>query len=381
MRFLSQGLRGLEPLLINPVRAKDYVEASKAAGIGDMISQLFGEAPKPYVVGNVAVIPVSGPIGKGLSPIERLMGGADVDVIAGWLEEAAANPAVEKVFLSVNSPGGTVTGVEELAAMVANFPKPTRAFADNIAASAAYWIASQADEFVVTASSSIGSIGVYLIVTNLEEYYASQGIKFEVIAAGVHKAAGAEGMPLTAEQRAYLQSSVEATRDGFRAAVLRKRRYVQTSDMEGQVFTGREAAAKGLVTGIVSSYKEALSAFAGMPVMSQPSASPSAKSAGKAMVGQKASEIDDSVLELLTPRQKEMVDGYEEVEELFGPFDQGVGPDGAHYVAASPFSSEGMVCQNCVFYRGPRGCGLVSGDIDPNGICKLWVIPGNLVKG
>ena len=261
MRFLSPALRGLEPLLINPVRAKEYVEASKAANLGDMISQLFGEAPKPYMVGNIAVIPVSGPIGKGLSPIERLMGGADVDVIAGWLDEAAENPAVEKVFLSINSPGGTVTGVEELAAMVADFPKPTRAFADNIAASAAYWIASQADEFVVTASSSIGSIGVYLIVTNLEEYYASQGIKFEVIAAGIHKAAGAEGMPLTAEQRAYLQSSVEATRDGFRSAVRNKRRFVRDEDMEGQVFTGREAAAKGLVTGIVPNLKAALASF------------------------------------------------------------------------------------------------------------------------
>jgi ClpP class serine protease len=98
-------------------------------------------------------------------------------------------------------------------------------------------------------------------VTNLEEYYASQGIKFEVIAAGIHKAAGAEGMPLTAEQRAYLQSSVEATRDGFRSAVRNKRRYVQDEDMEGQVFTGREAAEKGLVTGIVPNLKAALATF------------------------------------------------------------------------------------------------------------------------
>ena len=261
MRFLSQGLRGLEPLLINPVRAKDYVESSKAAGLGDMISQFFGEAPKPYVVGTTAVIPVSGPIGKGLSPIERMMGGADVDVIAGWLDEAESNEAVDRVLLAINSPGGTVTGVQELADMVANYKKPTRAFSDNIAASAAYWIGSQADEFKVTASSQIGSIGVYMVVPNLEEYYAAQGIKFEVIAAGIHKAAGAEGLPLTEEQRAYLQASVDSTRDEFRESVRRKRRFVRDEDMEGQVFTGREAAAKGLVTGIVSNLREALATF------------------------------------------------------------------------------------------------------------------------
>jgi signal peptide peptidase SppA len=261
MRFLSNGLRGLEPLLINPVRAKDYVEASKAAGLGDMIVQLFGEAPKPYVVGTTAVIPVSGPIGKGLSPIERMMGGADVDVIAGWLEEAEANEAVDRVLLAINSPGGTVTGVQELADMVAGYKKPTRAFSDNMAASAAYWISSQADDYVVTASSQIGSIGVYMVIPNLEEYYAAQGIKFEVIAAGIHKAAGAEGLPLTTEQRAYLQASVESTRDEFRESVRRKRRFVRDEDMEGQVFTGREAAAKGLVTGIVQNLREALATF------------------------------------------------------------------------------------------------------------------------
>lgn len=261
MRFLSQGLRGLEPLLINPVRAKDYVETSKLAGIGDMIAQLFGEAPKPYVIGNVAVIPLSGPIGKGVSPMERMMGAADVDVVSGWLDDAAENDAVEKVLLVVNSPGGTVTGVEELAAKVANFPKPTRAFADNMAASAGYWVASQADSFAVTASSQIGSIGVYMVVPNLEEYYASQGIKFEVISAGIHKAAGAEGLALTDEQRAFLQASVESTRDGFRGAVRNKRRFVQDSDMEGQVFTGREAVQKGLATGLVRDLREALATF------------------------------------------------------------------------------------------------------------------------
>jgi signal peptide peptidase SppA len=261
MRFLSQGLRGLEPLLINPVRAKDYVEASKSAGLGDMIAQLFGESPKPYVVGNVAVVPLSGPIGKGLSPMERMMGAADVDVVSGWLDEAAENDAVEKVMLFVNSPGGTVTGVPELANKVANFPKRTRAFADNMAASAGVWVASQADEFVVTPSSQIGSIGVYMVVPNLEEYYASQGIKFEVIAAGVHKAAGAEGLPLTTDQRAYLQASVESTRDQFRAAVRNKRRFVQDADMEGQLFSGSEAAARGLATGIVQNFREALASF------------------------------------------------------------------------------------------------------------------------
>jgi hypothetical protein len=75
-----------------------------------------------------------------------------------------------------------------------------------------------------------------------------------------------------------------------------------------------------------------------------------------------------------------MIDCYSDVEDTFGMFKQDSGPDGAHYAPVSPFASTGLLCQNCVFYRGPRGCGLVEGDIDPNGICKLWVIPGSLIK-
>jgi hypothetical protein len=148
------------------------------------------------------------------------------------------------------------------------------------------------------------------------------------------------------------------------------------ADMEGQIFTGEEAAAKNLITGLATSFASALASFEGTDGREAKKIT-MAKTGKKAKATAKplASELEDEVLDLLTPRQKEMVDGYMEVEELFGPFDQGIGPDGAHYVAESPFGNEGLLCQNCVFYRGPRGCGIVSGDIDPNGICKLWVIP------
>lgn len=83
----------------------------------------------------------------------------------------------------------------------------------------------------------------------------------------------------------------------------------------------------------------------------------------------------------LTPHQIAQIDSEESIVELFGQYDQGSGPDGAHYVAASPFAADGLVCSSCAFYEGPRACELVSGDIDPNGICKKWVIPGALIPG
>jgi HK97 family phage prohead protease len=81
----------------------------------------------------------------------------------------------------------------------------------------------------------------------------------------------------------------------------------------------------------------------------------------------------------VTARQQALYDSVEGVAELFGKFDQGMGPDGAHYVAESPF--DGLVCSSCLFYEGARACEVVDGDIAPEGVCKLWIIPEDLVPG
>jgi len=84
----------------------------------------------------------------------------------------------------------------------------------------------------------------------------------------------------------------------------------------------------------------------------------------------------------LAPRQNAIYDNLEEIVDIFGQFDQGIGADGAHYAGpeANPFAAEGLVCSNCAFYEGPRACEIVSGDIDPAAICKFWVIPETLLQ-
>ena len=82
-----------------------------------------------------------------------------------------------------------------------------------------------------------------------------------------------------------------------------------------------------------------------------------------------------------TPRQNAQIEETQGIVETFGQFDQTAGPDGSHYAPAeaNPFAEQGLVCSNCVFFEGPRACEVVAGDIDPNAVCKLWVIPADLV--
>ena len=93
-------------------------------------------------------------------------------------------------------------------------------------------------------------------------------------------------------------------------------------------------------------------------------------------------EDPDDPEEKLNDRQKMKYEQYEECVEEHGKFDQTAGPNGAHYAPAAknPFIKEGLICSICVYFKGGQGCEIVAGKIEPNAICKLWIIPGELIK-
>ncbi len=354
--------------------------AEKYGVVDGVLDMFFNPQQKPYVTAmGTAVIPVSGSLGLGLTKFEKLTGGVDMADVGNSIDEMLANPAVKRIAFQVNSPGGTVLGTPELADKVYNIQLPTMTYARELIASGAYYAFSQVQELVAAPSAYVGSIGVIMVDESYADYYNQIGLKMEIFRAGKYKAANVGGEGYTDEMRAMEQERIEAMHEQFKQTVLRTRSFADRADMEGQVYPGAVAAEKNLVTGLANTFEDALAMFEGSDVKTAKRAVVASQKSGKkaqAIAKHKVSELEGEVLDLLTPRQKEMVDGYVEVEELFGAFDQGIGPDGAHYVAESPFAAEGLLCQNCVFYRGPRGCGIVSGDIDPNGICKLWVIPG-----
>ena len=200
-------------------------------------------------------------IGKGLSPLEKMMGAVDVNDLSDQVDAMAADPAVEKIAFQVSSPGGTVTGVEELANKIRNLGKPTMAYTDSEMASAAYWISSASDKVTASPSSSVGSIGVYMAIPDYSEAAKMAGIKMVVIKSGKFKGAGIEGTSLDEGQLGNLQAGVDTIHAEFKEAVNMKRKMVKAEAMEGQTFSGKQAAAQGLVTGLADSFNEALRSF------------------------------------------------------------------------------------------------------------------------
>jgi ClpP class serine protease len=89
------------------------------------------------------------------------------------------------------------------------------------------------------------------------------GIKMVVIKSSGSplKGAGIEGTSLSEEQVANLQEGVDSIHEDFKAAVKAKRTMVSDESLRGQVFSGKQAAAKGLITGIADSFAQALASF------------------------------------------------------------------------------------------------------------------------
>ena len=225
-------------------------------------SSLHSEATTELlsVDNGIGVIAIEGPIIRKPDIFARLfMGATDSEEIGAALREAGERDDIKAVFLDIDSPGGTVAGTPELAAMVASLDerKPVYAFSSGLMASAAYWIASQARAIYATPSARVGSIGVVQAVIDNSAALASRGIKVEVFSVGKYKAMGAPGTSLTDDQRELISSNLAGVAADFHAAVLAKGRAIPSEAMEGQTFGGREAQRHNLA-GMVTDRAEAV---------------------------------------------------------------------------------------------------------------------------
>lgn len=146
--------------------------------------------------------------------------------LARVMTALVADETVGTIILDVDSPGGAVTGTQEAADAVwaaRQAGKVVVALVSPLCASAAYWIASQANEIVAVPSADIGSIGVFMAHTDCSAWNEQQGLKVTYIFAGKYKVEGNSDEPLSDEARAYYQSEVDVTYAAFTKAVARGR--------------------------------------------------------------------------------------------------------------------------------------------------------------
>jgi ClpP class serine protease len=118
--------------------------------------------------GSVAIIDVNGPISRYAGYFDDVSALTSVERLAEAIQSAAQNPSFKGIILYIHSPGGDITGISELAGLVAeaNKLKPVIAYVDGMMCSAAYWFGSAANEVVVNSTSRVGSLGIISMIRN-----------------------------------------------------------------------------------------------------------------------------------------------------------------------------------------------------------------------
>lgn len=208
------------------------------------------------VGGKVAVMSIVGPIDHRPSFWLDVFGGISLEWFNAEFDRLIADSAVGAVVLDIDSPGGSVYGLEEAARRVfeARGAKPIVAVANGLMASAAYYLGSSADKVFVSPSSQTGSIGTVGIHIEQSKRLEDAGYKVTIFRNPPTKYEGSDLEPLTDEAKAEFQREIDAYSEQFRADVARNRETTK-ADVEknygrGRVLMATEAVEVGMADGV-----------------------------------------------------------------------------------------------------------------------------------
>jgi signal peptide peptidase SppA len=220
------------------------------------------DEPQNEFSNGIALIRVSGIIGKRLDWIETMCGGYDLDTLNAALQEADEDADIHTVILWFDTFGGIYTGLPESAALIADLAtrKTVISFCDTKCCSAGYWLASQASEFYCTRSACVGSIGGFVAAVDTSVEWEKIGWALELFKSGELKAVGIDGKKWETAEREYIQARVDKQCAEFRADVLKGRGAVSSETMQGQTFDGDRAIKVNLVDRNVADLQEVVDA-------------------------------------------------------------------------------------------------------------------------
>ena len=210
--------------------------------------------------GGIAVLPLYGIVTQRGNMLDDVSGPgtASTQQFSNLLRAALQDETVSQILIDIDSPGGSVYGVAELADEIvsARAQKPVVAIANSLAASAAYWIGCSASEFYVTPGGEVGSIGVWQAHQDYSKAMDEAGVKTTLISAGKFKVEGNPYAPLDEEAQGFMQSRVDDYYAAFTKAVAKGRgvpiSQVRDGMGQGRVLGADAALASSMVDGIAT---------------------------------------------------------------------------------------------------------------------------------
>jgi signal peptide peptidase SppA len=204
--------------------------------------------------GTTAVVSINGPLVDGSAGLMRIFGVVGYDDIIEAAIEAASNPDTEALLYNIQTPGGDVNGIIDASNVLSKISalKPAAIYTGSQMASGGYWLASGIGGNITAGPTAVvGSIGVVMILTDMQGYLEQQGIKKTVVRSGQYKAELNPFETPTKEALDRLNSQMSDVHDLFRAQVAKGRPNLSSTQLaevtQGQTFLGAKAKSAGLV--------------------------------------------------------------------------------------------------------------------------------------
>lgn len=203
---------------------------------------------------SVGLINISGPLLSKSSWLSRALGMSSYPDIRDALVYASAEQRIKSILLNIDSPGGAVTGLEDVSNVINMLDKPVYAHTSTMMASAGYWIGVSADKVFSTRLATVGSIGTIMTHFDETQYLANEGIKVTVIRSAPYKALGGPFEPMAGDALQVATEKVQTLHDHFVAHVSERlglsRDFVSGQIANGKDYFGYEAFKLGMIQGI-----------------------------------------------------------------------------------------------------------------------------------
>lgn len=203
--------------------------------------------------GHVGIVSITGELVNRGAWLGASSGLTSYEGILQQVRAAASDGEVESILLDINSPGGEAFGMSDTSRGIreAAGGKKIVAVINSVGASAAYGLATAANEIVVTESGIAGSIGVVMVHFDQSERAAKAGVKATVItnSDGADKARGHPFAPLSLDDIGFMRAKADRIMDGFVKLVMDHRPNLTNEAIRGQrarTFIGEDAVAAGL---------------------------------------------------------------------------------------------------------------------------------------
>lgn len=263
------------------------VLALDPSAIGALFSLQASEPAMSRDERGVALVSIIGPLSQRADEYDCGFGDG-YDKITARVQRACEDKNSRAIVLRIDSPGGDVAGLQEavrqMRAAIDASGKPCAVYVDELAASAAYWIASALSTagIVVPESGGVGSVGTIASLVDESEALEHEGVKIELIRDPPGKAAGHPYQPITDLARERLTGQVREATARFVAAVSAARGLAPdvVRGLDGDVRYGAAAVEAGLADK-VGSFDDAITlALAKRPQAAKAAPAPAARATG-----------------------------------------------------------------------------------------------------